>query len=79
MKFIFVFVLFILFSNQISLFGILFVGRIALICTLGTELDISFSIILFVSRNISYRTKALWVGFLELSLGRKLSRASESN
>ena len=79
MKFVFVLGLFILFSNQISLFGIIFVARIALFPTLGKELDISFSIILFVSRNISYRTKALWVGFLELSLGRKLSRASESN
>ena len=78
-KFVFVLGPFILFSNQISLFGIIFVARIALFPTLGKELDILISIILFVSLNISYRTKALWVGVLELWLGRKLFRASDSN
>ena len=64
--FVFVLGLFIEFSNQISLFGFIFVARIALFTPLGKELDILIRIFLFVSHNISYRTKALWVGVLEL-------------
>ena len=65
-KIVFVLALFIVFSNQISMFGIIFVGKIALFTPFGKELDISLDIILFVYRNISYCTKALWLGVLEL-------------